>query len=116
QGGLVYLEHPYDSGRRNLKESAIERIADSIDIVEVVNGRSGPEPNQRAEELRATLGVPGAAGSDAHTLAEIGSVFVEMEAFDGPADFLGKLRAGRIVVRGKGWTDAVQRLLPTGGR
>ena len=99
QGGLVYLEHPYDIGRRNMKEEAIERIASQIDIVEVVNGRSRPEINRKAEELRATLGVAGGAGSDAHTLDEIGRVYVEMEAFDGPQDFLAKLRAGRIVSR-----------------
>ena len=97
QGGLVYLEHPYDTGRRNLREEAIERIAAEIDIVEVFNGRSQPELNRRAEELRGTLGVPGGAGSDAHTLAEIGTVYVEMEAFDGPQDFLTKLRRSKVV-------------------
>src|SRR6266516_4443616 len=101
QGGLVYLEHPYDSGRRNLREDAIERIAGEIDIVEVFNGRSEPEFNRRAEELRSTLGVAGGAGSDAHTLEEIGSVYVEMEAFDGPQDFLTKLRGSKVVTHAK---------------
>src|SRR5207253_3860071 len=99
QDGLVYLEHPYDTGRRNLREKAIERIAQQIDIVEVYNGRSQPELNRRAEELRSTLGVPAGAGSDAHTLAEIGSVYIEMEAFDGAQDFLHKLRGSRIITR-----------------
>jgi predicted metal-dependent phosphoesterase TrpH len=111
QGGLVYLEHPYDTGRRNLREAAIERIAEQIDIVEVVNGRSQPEVNRRAEDLRSTLGVPGGAGSDAHTLGEIGSVYVEMEAFEGAQDFLAKLRAGTVVTGGKRWWMAAQRLL-----
>ena len=116
QGALVYLEHPYDTGRRNLREAAIERIAGQIDIVEVFNGRSQPEINRRAEELRATLGVPAGAGSDAHTLAEIGSVFVEMEAFDGAHDFLAKLRDGKVVTRQKGWKTAVRRLFVNRGR
>jgi len=105
QGGLVYLEHPYDTTRRNLREEAIERIADRIDIVEIFNGRSQPEINRRAEELRSTLGVAAGAGSDAHTLREIGSVYIEMEAFDGAHDFLAKLRLGNIVTRGRagGW-------------
>src|SRR5207244_4637964 len=111
QGGLVYLEHPYDISRRNLREEAIERIAGQIDIVEIFNGRSQPEINLRAEELRSTLGVPAGAGSDAHTLAEIGGVFVEMEAFDGAYDFLAKLRDGKVVTRQKGWKPAVRRLL-----
>src|SRR5207244_3509604 len=111
QGGLVYLEHPYDTGRRNLGEAAIERIADRIDIVEVYNGRSQPELNRRAEELRGTLGVPAGAGSDAHTLVEIGSVYVEMEAFEGAQDFLQKLRGGRIITHHNRWVMAAQRLL-----
>jgi len=110
QGGLVYLEHPYDIGRRNLREEAIERIAPQIDIVEVVNGRSRPEINRLADELRSTLGVPAGAGSDAHTLKEIGSVYVEMEAFDGASDFLNKLRSGKVVTRPKGWRLAAERL------
>ena len=111
QGGLVYLEHPYDTGRRNLREMAIERIADQIDIVEVFNGRSQPEINRRAEELRGSLGVPAGAGSDAHTLAEIGGVYVEMESFDGAQDFLQKLRGGRIITHPNRWVMAAQRLL-----
>src|SRR5437867_5948916 len=111
QGGLVYLEHPYDTGRRNLREEAIERIANRIDIVEIFNGRSQPEINRRAEELRSSLGVPAGAGSDAHTLAEIGGVYVQMEAFDGAQDFLHKLRGARIVTRPNRWVMAAQRLL-----
>jgi predicted metal-dependent phosphoesterase TrpH len=111
QGGLVYLEHPYDVGRRHLREEAIERIAGQIDIVEVFNGRSQLEINRRAEELRSTLGVAAGAGSDAHTLQEIGSVYVEMEAFDGAHDFLAKLRSGKVVTRGRPWRMAARRLL-----
>jgi len=103
QGGLVYLEHPYDTTRRNLREDAIERIADQIDIVEVFNGRSQPEINRRGEELRSTLGLAAGAGSDAHTLREIGSVYIEMEAFNGAQDFLAKLRRGSVVTREKRW-------------
>lgn len=110
QGGLVYLEHPYDTSRRNLREEAIERIARQIDIVEVVNGRSRPEVNRLAEELRSTLGVPAGAGSDAHTLKEIGWVYVEMEAFYGATDFLAKLRGGKVVSRPKGWKLGTNRL------
>jgi len=115
QGGLVYLEHPYDRGRRNLREEAIERIAGQIDIVEVFNGRSLPAINRKAEDLRATLGVPAGAGSDAHHLGEIGRVYVEIEPFFGPADFLAKLRDARVVVNRSRLGMRVTRLLGRAG-
>ena len=53
--------------------------------------------------------MPG-AGSDAHSLEEIGKVYVELEDFSGPLDFLQKLEAARIVVGPPGWrTRLVQR-------
>jgi predicted metal-dependent phosphoesterase TrpH len=113
QGGVVYLEHPYDQFRRHLAEDSIETIADLIDIVEVYNGRSDEKTNRRAADLCESLGAAPGAGSDAHTLGEIGSVFVEMEDFDGPVDFLAKLRRGTIVTgRNKFLLAAQARLAP----
>jgi predicted metal-dependent phosphoesterase TrpH len=99
QGGLVYLQHPYDRYRRRLSEDAIERLSGRIDIVEVFNGRSDEEANRRAEDLCVALGVAPGAGSDAHTVSEIGSAYVEMHPFAGAHDFLQKLQQGRIVRR-----------------
>ncbi len=98
QGGLVYLEHPYDARRRRMPEEAIERIADAVDIVEVWNGRSTAADNQRAEDLRATLGAAPGAGSDAHRPEEIGRAYVELRPFSGAREFLDSLREGRVVV------------------
>ncbi len=98
QDGLVYLEHPYDQFRRHLSEEAIERIADDVDIVEVWNGRCTAADNARAADLCAALGAAAGAGSDAHRPGEIGRAYVELESFSGPADFLAKLRNGRVVV------------------
>jgi predicted metal-dependent phosphoesterase TrpH len=99
QAGLVYLEHPYDQFRRHLSEEAIEDLADLIDIVEVFNARSDEKTNRRAEELRQILDAAPGAGSDAHTLKELGSVYIEMDNFEGAQDFLAKLRGARIVKR-----------------
>jgi predicted metal-dependent phosphoesterase TrpH len=97
QGGLVYLEHPYDSHRRHLSEDAIEAVSSLIDIVEVFNGRSDEKANQRAADLCAILGAAPGAGSDAHTIDEIGSVYLQMESFEGASDFLAKLDRAKIV-------------------
>ena len=99
QGGLVYLEHPYDPFRRHLSEESIEALSELIDIVEVFNGRSDERTNRRALDLCTILDAAPGAGSDAHSLGEIGSVYLEMEDFAGPEDFLVKLRAATIVKR-----------------
>jgi predicted metal-dependent phosphoesterase TrpH len=99
QGGLVYLEHPYDPFRRHLSEAGIETLADLIDIVEVFNGRSEEEANRRAEDLCDILGAAPGAGSDAHSLREIGSACIEMQDFEGAQDFLANLRNAKIIKR-----------------
>ena len=99
QGGLVYLQHPYDQFRRHLTETAIEEIADQIDIVEVFNARSDEEANRRAADLCLTLGAAAGAGSDAHRFSEIGSMYVELPTFEGAQAFLASLRQARIVTR-----------------
>jgi predicted metal-dependent phosphoesterase TrpH len=117
QGGLVYVEHPYDTLRRHMTEGAIEEIAGFIDVVEVFNARSGPEANRRAEDLCSTLGAAAGAGSDAHSIREIGSVYVEMEDFDSAQDFLAKLRDAKIVKgRSKLLLAAEARLASRGRR
>ncbi len=114
QGGLVYLSHPYDDRRHHLSEPALERVADDIDIVEVFNGRADERANRRALDLCEILGAAPGAGSDAHTLDEIGSVYVEMPSFDGPADFLTKLPEGRVVVRPSRLLMLARGLWPSG--
>jgi len=111
QGGIVYLQHPYDTRRRALTEAGMEAIAEAVDAVEVFNGRSPAQANRRAQELRDTLGVPAGAGSDAHRTGEIGRAFVEISPFEGPDDFLAKLDEARIVVGRAAWRMRLKGLL-----
>jgi predicted metal-dependent phosphoesterase TrpH len=97
QGGLVYVPHPFDRRRRALELAALDRLRDLIDIVEVFNGRSSADFNRKAEDACQAIGAVPGAGSDAHSLRELGRVYVELEDFHGPADFLAKLEQGRIV-------------------
>ena len=99
QGGLVYLQHPYDRYRKHLGEDTVERIAGDIDIVEVFNARCDDEANQLARDLRKALGAAAGAGSDAHRVEDVGAVYVEMESFDDAESFLRSLREARIVER-----------------
>ncbi len=117
QGGLVYLQHPYDALRRHAQEEAIEAIADLIDIVEVFNGRSDEEANCRAEDLCQILRAAPGAGSDAHTLAELGSVYTELEDFRSARELSQRLHESRIVRRPSRWRLWVEaRLHSPAGR
>jgi predicted metal-dependent phosphoesterase TrpH len=98
QGGLVYVPHPFDSLRRaRLEERALMAILEQVDILEVLNARVvRPADNERAQLFAAAHGLPGGAGSDAHTPVEIGRAYVEMAPFVDRDSFLSSLAQGRV--------------------
>jgi predicted metal-dependent phosphoesterase TrpH len=101
QGGVVGVSHPLDPVRSEaMGEKNLRRIVHLLDCIEVFNARTTfAIHNRRAAEFARQHGLPGTAGSDAHTAFEIGRAYVEMPAFDGPASFLEALAQGRIVGR-----------------
>jgi predicted metal-dependent phosphoesterase TrpH len=67
QGGLVYIPHPYERFRKGLKQTAVNRIAKDIDIIEVFNGRGRFRGKQSLAQKFAEINhIPQAASSDAH--------------------------------------------------
>jgi predicted metal-dependent phosphoesterase TrpH len=116
QGGIVYIPHPYDPMRRNITETALDAlIAEGmVDAIEVINAKTSLRSlNERAATTAALYGLAAGAGSDAHVPDAIGAAYVEMPDFDGPTDFLAKLRLGRVV--GHYWDEArpwSSRILP----
>ncbi len=106
QGGIVYIPHPYDPMRRNLSEPALDALIDDdlVDAVEVINAKTSLRSlNERAAATAAAHQLAAGAGSDAHVPDAIGAAYVEMPDFDGPHDFLSKLRLGRPV--GHHWDE-----------
>ncbi len=90
-GGLVYVPHPFDRWRANFAPHRLVALADRIDIIESYNQWADPGANQAAADIARDLGKPVAYGSDAHSPAELGQSWVEVEPFSGPADLLEKL-------------------------
>ena len=98
QGGLVGIPHPF--GRSlpwNTNMLTSTEVLSQVDIIETFNSRT-PFSNSitRAGKLAKEQGKAASAGSDAHTLGEIGRAYVEMPDFDGPDDFLNSLAQGKI--------------------
>ncbi len=97
QGGLVYVPHPFAGGKGG-GGRLLPEIEDRIDILEGFNARLHPVAlNERATAWAEERGMPVGAGSDAHTLAEVGRGWVDVRPFDDrPDSFLDALRAGTI--------------------
>lgn len=108
QGGLVLLPHGFDPIKRwRLSPKARERIANSIDIVETFNARvSRRHWNHEAVIWSQEHDKLMSAGSDAHTIDDIGTAWVAVrpQTIDGPEDLLAALDGGVPV--GK-WTHPV---------
>jgi len=98
QGALVCIPHPFDTFRQSaLGNNIIEKIAEQIDIIEVFNSRAFlPQDSAKALAFALKHGISKSAGSDAHTLYEIGNTYVEMPEFNGRDDFLQALEKGKI--------------------
>ena len=117
QGGVVYVPHPFDPMRRNLAEPAMRDLAAAglIDAIEVINAKTSLQSlNRRAAAFAEEFDLAAGAGSDAHVPLALGAAYVEMPDFDGPADFLAKLRLGRVV--GHHWDQArpwTSRIVPS---
>ena len=99
QGGLVNIPHPFDMLRGfRLDSKELEALVDQIDAMEVFNAREPfRKPSAKAQAFAQKYNIPGTAGSDAHTIGEIGHAYVEMSEFNGRDDFLQALRAGKVV-------------------
>ena len=99
QGGLVAIPHPFSVFRPSaLDNELLEELVEQIDIIEVFNARSLLQRSStRAQTFAQKHGIPGSAGSDAHTPDEIGNAYVEMPEFNGRDDFLQALAKGKII-------------------
>jgi predicted metal-dependent phosphoesterase TrpH len=98
QGGLVNIPHPYDKGRGSaLKDWVIDEIAGEIDLMEVLNARSTTAATiERTEAFAKRHKIVQGAGSDAHSVQEIGNAYVMIPEFSGKDEFLKSLARGEI--------------------
>lgn len=90
-GGVSIVAHPfrmYGMGEkaRNYK----------VDAIEVLNGGSSQEANNQAKEFAKNLGLPGTAGSDAHSVSELFSVYNRVEASLDVDSILAAIKRGSV--------------------
>ncbi len=95
QGGIAYLPHPYAKGKGGGGRWA-EEWGPLVDVIEVFNARLHPAGlNDKAEALARRLGKLRSAGSDSHTVGELGGAWVELPDHpNAPAALLLALASG----------------------
>jgi len=100
QNGLVCVPHPVDTVRQSALGKKTRELAAEIDVIEVFNARCLFQASiDKALKFAEKHGIAQGAGSDAHTLAEIGNAYIEMPDFDSKDDFLQALSRGKICGR-----------------
>lgn len=100
QGGLVYVPHPFDPMRANLRADTLDELVAGghVDAIEVLNAKTSLDHlNRQARDYAAAHGLSAGAGSDAHVPDAIGAAYVEVPDFDDAASFAAALRQGRVV-------------------
>jgi len=83
QGAFISLAHPFDPHRSWWTEKTLDQILPCIDGLEVFNARClREEYNKEAYIFALEYGKALMAGSDAHTLKELGRATMTMPRFD----------------------------------
>lgn len=80
QNGIVYIPHPFEKARSGISLKSLDLIAEEVDIVEVINGRSFSSKSQKqASAWAKNNNVVSFASSDAHGKIGWGKVYTELK-------------------------------------
>jgi predicted metal-dependent phosphoesterase TrpH len=101
QGAFISVSHPFDSWRNGAwKIRDLDAIISLVDAIEVFNARcTERQSNEKAAEYAKKHGVVGTAGSDAHSILELGTAVVSLPEFNNSVGLKKALREGRIAGR-----------------
>ncbi len=98
QGGVVAVAHPFDARRKgHWRMEDLQRIAPLVDAIEGLNARCfSRQANLEAQEFAQAWGLPVLAGSDAHSVREVGRVVTVLPRFASAAELKDALTASRL--------------------
>ncbi|MCS7219710.1 MAG: PHP domain-containing protein [Anaerolineae bacterium] len=102
QGCVISVSHPLDRYRRGsaMGRETLLQIIHQVDAIEVFNSRClCSADNQRAAEVAREFGLPGTAGSDAHSAMEVGRSCLELPPFYDAEGFRRSLKEARLIGR-----------------
>lgn len=100
QGGIVYIPHPFETVRKGLHPQDIEAFADSIDLIEVCNGRAFLQKRgEQALVWSRVNGVPGVASSDAHGVKGLGATYSSLAKHPTKSNLIEQLKTAQLITK-----------------
>lgn len=96
-GGLIYIPHPFEKSRESLQEEALQEIIESVDIIEVFNGRGIIRGRfERAIDTATSTMTAMAASSDAHCRRGLGTAYSLVREFPDRETLVNLLKNGEM--------------------
>lgn len=97
QGAFIAIPHVFDRRRHGWQMEDLLEILPFVDALEVFNARClAGRINQQAREFAEARNLPMTAGSDAHSLVELGLALVRLPAFNSPEELRLSLKSAII--------------------
>ena len=97
QDAFISVSHPFDLRRRGWQLLDLIEIAPLIDAVEIFNSRCiNMQINDQAKYFALEHQLGGTAGSDAHTLYEIGRATLLLPFFDNSGELRDVIKQGKV--------------------
>jgi len=97
QGAVIVVPHVFDRRRHGWRSEDLEQILPHVDALEVFNARClNPRTNRMGREFAEGRGFAMTAGSDAHSVVELGLASVWLPAFNDPDELREALKFSRI--------------------
>ncbi len=82
QGAFISVSHPFDPRRSRWTLEDLEELSPLVDAIETFNSRNlSPTYNEDAGQFAKKFELAGTAGSDAHTIAEVGMAIMRIPDF-----------------------------------
>ncbi len=99
--GIAVAPHPFVMAFTGIGHWFSPDIIKNIDAVEAINSYAAKSANMQAIEFSKLNNKPITAGSDAHTLKEIGGAVMISKKVNSAADFINEIKEKKIKVLGK---------------
>ncbi len=97
QGAFISIPHPFDIHRHGWRMQELLELLPHVDALEVFNARClRSRLNDRALAFAQVQNMPMLAGSDAHSLVELGLATVELPDFNSAEELREALQSAKI--------------------